>query len=68
MEWIEKNEMQLESKVHFPPMMSVNVPDARYAWQVEACTNVNQRKVRGHQNVTNSRPLYAPTKPITAPL
>jgi hypothetical protein len=44
-EWIEKNAMQFEAQVHYPPMMSVNVPDRRYAWQVEACTNVSQRKV-----------------------
>lgn len=43
-EWIEQHQMEFEAKVHYPPMISVNVPDPRYAWQVEATTNIGTRK------------------------
>lgn len=44
-EWIKAHEMEFEAKVHLPPMVSVNVPNRNYAWQVEMCTNMSQRKV-----------------------
>ncbi len=37
----------MEATVHKPPMISVNVSNRDYAWQVEMCTNLAQRKV-GH--------------------
>lgn len=44
--WIKAHEMEFEAKVHLPPMVSVNVPNRNYAWQVEMCTSMAQRKVR----------------------
>ncbi|EKC98079.1 nucleus protein [Trichosporon asahii var. asahii CBS 8904] len=44
--WIKAHEMEFEAKVHLPPMVSVNVPNRNYAWQVEMCTSMAQRKQR----------------------
>lgn len=44
-EWLEKNPGELEGEVSLPPIISVNVPRKDFAWQVEACTSVAQRKV-----------------------
>ena len=46
--------MQLEGIVHKPPMISVNVTDKAFAWQVEACTSVSNRKV---SSAASSRPM-----------
>lgn len=44
--WIKAHAMEFEAKVYFPPMITVNVPNPKYAWQVEMCTSMAQRKVR----------------------
>ena len=46
LDWLEKNGAELEATVYKPPMISVNVSNRNYAWQVEMCTSVTQRKVR----------------------
>ncbi|GFZ45363.1 hypothetical protein JCM24511_03089 [Saitozyma sp. JCM 24511] len=43
LDWLEQNGSELESPVLKPPMISVSVKDTRYAWQVEAFTNLSQR-------------------------
>lgn len=45
-EWVENHPMEFEAPVCLPPMISVNVPNKDYAWQVEMCTTLAQRKVR----------------------
>lgn len=45
LDWLEKHGHELESTLHKPPMVSVNVSNHEYAWQVEMCTNLQQRKV-----------------------
>jgi hypothetical protein len=45
LDWLERNGSELESAVLKPPMISVSVKDTRYAWQVEAFTNLPQRQV-----------------------
>ncbi|WWC70626.1 uncharacterized protein I206_104577 [Kwoniella pini CBS 10737] len=44
LDWLQQNGHMLESTVHKPPMISVSVPDKNYAWQVEQCTTLAQRK------------------------
>jgi hypothetical protein len=44
--WINENQMTFEGQIHKPPMISVNMRDKGLAAQVEACTSVQQRKVR----------------------
>ncbi|ORY31419.1 nucleus protein [Naematelia encephala] len=44
LDWLAQNGDKFEGKVHKPAMISVNVRDRAYAWQVEMCTNVSQRK------------------------
>lgn len=44
--WIEANQDKLEGRVFYPPIISLNVPDQRYAWQIEAMMNNATRKVR----------------------
>lgn len=46
LDWIEANQMSFEGKIHKPPMISVNMREKGLAAQVEACTTVQQRKVR----------------------
>lgn len=44
-DWIEKAPPgTFDAQVCYPPIISVNVPDKQYAWMVEMCTNVAQRK------------------------
>lgn len=43
--WLERHNDQLQGAWHKPPMISVDVPDKRYAAQVESCTSVAIRKV-----------------------
>lgn len=45
-EWIEANQDKLRDRVFYPPLISVNVPDQRYAWHIEACMNNATRRVR----------------------
>ncbi|WWC62417.1 uncharacterized protein I303_105013 [Kwoniella dejecticola CBS 10117] len=44
LDWLQHNGHTLESAVYKPAMISVSVPDKNYAWQVEQCTNLQQRK------------------------
>ncbi|KAK8858466.1 hypothetical protein IAR55_002693 [Kwoniella newhampshirensis] len=44
LDWLTKEGHNLDAPVHKPPMISVSVPNQAYAWQVEACTSVAQRK------------------------
>lgn len=46
LDWLKEHGGELEKPVHKPPMISVNVPNKQYAWQVEFCTNAAQRSVR----------------------
>lgn len=43
LDWLKEHGGELEKPVHKPPMISVNVPNKQYAWQVESCTNAAQR-------------------------
>ncbi|WVO23728.1 uncharacterized protein IAS62_005084 [Cryptococcus decagattii] len=43
LDWLKEHGGELEKPVHKPPMISVNVPNKQYAWQVEFCTNAAQR-------------------------
>ncbi|OWZ53737.1 nuclear protein [Cryptococcus neoformans 125.91] len=43
LDWLKEHGGELERPVHKPPMISVNVPNKQYAWQVESCTNAAQR-------------------------
>ena len=45
LDWLKENAHELESTVHKPPMVSVNVSNRAYAWQVEMCTSVSVRRV-----------------------
>ncbi|ODO01361.1 hypothetical protein I350_06180 [Cryptococcus amylolentus CBS 6273] len=44
LDYLKDNPDSFEGKVHKPLMISVNVPNRQYAWQVEACTNWPQRQ------------------------
>ena len=56
LDWLEQNGSELESPVLKPPMISVSVKDTRYAWQVEAFTNISQRQVSASWVVSGSGP------------
>lgn len=56
--WIQAHEMEFEAKVYLPPMVSVNVPNRNYAWQVEMCTSIAQRKVRIGVTPSLTKDLY----------
>jgi hypothetical protein len=59
LEFIEKNGMKFEHPVGMPPIISVNVPQKQYAWQVEQCLSGPQRMV-GPDSVTSKHPLIIP--------
>jgi hypothetical protein len=45
LDWIEKHRDEFEMEVFSPIMISANVTNREYAWQVEMCTSIGQRKV-----------------------
>ncbi|ODN75635.1 hypothetical protein L198_08165, partial [Cryptococcus wingfieldii CBS 7118] len=65
LDYLKDNPDSFEGKVHKPLMISVNVPNRQYAWQVEACTNWPQRQTficekkadYDHLIALNGRPL-----------
>ncbi|TYJ52059.1 hypothetical protein B9479_007336 [Cryptococcus floricola] len=65
LDYLKENPDSFEGKVHKPLMISVNVPNRQYAWQVEACTNWPQRQTficekkadYDHLIALNGRPL-----------
>jgi hypothetical protein len=50
LEWIKEHEAEFEFPVGKPPMISVNVPQKQYAWQVEQSLTFGQ-KCASRQNV-----------------
>lgn len=61
--WIKAHEMEFEAEVHLPPMVSVNVPNRNYAWQVEMCTSIAQRKVRAEESTSLTTDVHLPEQP-----
>ena len=46
LDWLERHGLEFDATVHKPPMISVNVSNPAYAWQIEMCTSASQRKVK----------------------
>jgi hypothetical protein len=44
--WLRGNKTKFKMEVFEPPVLSMTVPDRKFADPVEACFNVNQMKVR----------------------
>ncbi|WVQ72935.1 hypothetical protein IAR50_002497 [Cryptococcus sp. DSM 104548] len=44
LDYLKENPDSFQGKVHKPAIISVNVPNRQYAWQIEACTNWPQRQ------------------------
>jgi len=51
LDYIKKNATRFEHPVGLPPMISVNVPQRQYAWQVEQCLSFAQKSVRYISNM-----------------
>lgn len=56
LDWLKDHAHELEHAVKLPPCISVNVPDKRYAWQIEQSLTYAQRSVRAPSRTQGREP------------